>query len=137
MIAIKKTNVIRNGATISTMEGLLLAFMLAPPLSLAPTNPSQVKSFLTSQWRRILSARISLGDFIFAQEVRLGSYSTNPSAVLPPAAIVASKAMRRDPRAEPKHRERVPYVIAQGVPGTCGALLLLRCRSLPFLPQMN
>ena len=69
--------------------------------------------------------------------MRLGSYSTNPSAVLPPAAIVATKAMRRDPRAEPKHRERVPYVIAQGVPGTCGALLLLCGRSLPLLPQMK
>ncbi|TXG65419.1 hypothetical protein EZV62_006694 [Acer yangbiense] len=51
--------------------------------------------------------RISPQDFVFAKEVRLGSYSTRASSSLPPAAIVATKAMRADPRAEPDMR-RVP-----------------------------
>jgi hypothetical protein len=49
-------------------------------------------------------------DFVFCKEVRLGSYSAN-AATLPPAAIVAAKAMAADPRAEPKHGERVPFVV--------------------------
>ena len=78
--------------------------------------PPQVKAYLQRQWGRILSARISLPDFVFAKEVRLGSYSAR-APVLPPAAIVASKAMARDPRAEPRYGERVPYVVVHGEPG--------------------
>lgn len=36
---------------------------------------------------------------------------------MPPSAIVASKAMATDPRAEPKYCERVPYVIVAGPVG--------------------
>ncbi|CAK9870824.1 unnamed protein product [Sphagnum jensenii] len=77
---------------------------------------SQVKQYLQRQWSKILSGRISLHDFIFAKEVRLGTYSARAS-VLPPAAIVASKAMAVDPRAEPRYGERVPYVVVHGEPG--------------------
>ncbi|KAK9735428.1 hypothetical protein RND81_04G205200 [Saponaria officinalis] len=77
---------------------------------------SQVRDFLQRQWSRILSGRISIQDFVFAKEVRLGTYSTKTSC-LPPAAIVASKAMRADPRAEPRYGERVPYVVVHGEPG--------------------
>lgn len=68
------------------------------------------------QWTRILSGRVSLQDFIFAKEVRLGTYSTRTSS-LPPAAIVATKAMRSDPRAEPRYGDRIPYVVVHGEPG--------------------
>jgi hypothetical protein len=40
-------------------------------------------------------------DFVFCKEVRLGSYSAN-APVLPPAAVVAARAMAADPRAEPR-----------------------------------
>jgi hypothetical protein len=50
-------------------------------------------------------------DFVFCKEVRLGSYAPNASS-LPPAAIVAAKAMAADPRAEPRYGERVPYVVS-------------------------
>ena len=40
-------------------------------------------------------------DFIFCKEVRLGTYSAN-AATLPPAAVVAARAMAADPRAEPR-----------------------------------
>ncbi|OAY65298.1 DNA polymerase zeta catalytic subunit, partial [Ananas comosus] len=59
-----------------------------------------VKSYLQRQWTRILSGKVSLQDFIFAKEVRLGTYSSRASS-LPPSAIVATKAMAIDPRAEP------------------------------------
>ncbi|KAH7435487.1 hypothetical protein KP509_06G067000 [Ceratopteris richardii] len=74
---------------------------------------SQVKAYLQRQWRKIISGRISFQDFIFAKEVRLGSYSARAS-VLPPAAIVATKAMALDPRAEPRYGERIPYIVVHG-----------------------
>ena len=77
----------------------------------------QVKQYLQRQWGRILSGRVSLQDFVFAKEVRLGSYSTAATASLPPAAIIAMKAMRADPRREPRYGERVPYVVVNGEPG--------------------
>lgn len=77
---------------------------------------NKVKLYLLRQWKRILSGRVSLQDFVFAKEVRLGTYSTRASS-LPPAAIVAIKAMRTDPRAEPRYAERIPYVVVHGEPG--------------------
>lgn len=77
----------------------------------------KVKAYLQRQWTRILSGRVSLQDFVFAKEVRLGTYSMRTSSSLPPAAIVATKAMRADPRAEPCYGERVPYVVIHGEPG--------------------
>ncbi|XP_039129242.1 DNA polymerase zeta catalytic subunit isoform X3 [Dioscorea cayenensis subsp. rotundata] len=84
-------------------------------------SPSQqvlqrVKSYLERQWTRILAGRVSLQDFVFAKEVRLGTYSTR-AASLPPAAIVATKAMRIDPRAVPHYGERIPYIVIHGEPG--------------------
>lgn len=64
---------------------------------------------------KILSGRVSLADFVFAKEVKLGTYSGKGPA--PPAAIVAAKAMAQDPRAEPRFSERVPYVVVHGAPG--------------------
>ncbi|XP_024966298.1 DNA polymerase zeta catalytic subunit isoform X1 [Cynara cardunculus var. scolymus] len=77
---------------------------------------SKVKSYLLRQWSRILSGRVSVQDFIFAKEVRLGTYSSRVTS-LPPAAIVATKAIRADPRAEPRYAERIPYVVVHGEPG--------------------
>ncbi|KAK7337781.1 hypothetical protein VNO77_18368 [Canavalia gladiata] len=76
----------------------------------------EVKAYLQRQWKRIISGRFSLKDFIFAKEVRLGTYSARISS-LPPAAIVATKAMRVDRRAEPRYAERIPYVVIHGEPG--------------------
>lgn len=79
-------------------------------------NIDEVQSYLRRQWTRILSGRVSLQDFVFAKEVRLGTYSARASS-LPPAAIVATKAMKVDPRAEPRYAERIPYVVVHGEPG--------------------
>ncbi|XP_050223350.1 DNA polymerase zeta catalytic subunit [Mercurialis annua] len=77
-------------------------------------NISEIKGYLQRQWTRILSGRVSLQDFIFAKEVCLGTYSANAGSSLPPAAIVATKAMKADRRAEPRYGERVPYVVIHG-----------------------
>jgi DNA polymerase zeta len=77
-------------------------------------NLSEIKSYLQRQWTKILSERISLRDFIFAKEVRLGSYSDRVPP--PPAALVSLKLMAADPRAEPQYGERVPYVVVAGGP---------------------
>ena len=77
---------------------------------------AQVKEYLERQWHKILANRVSVQDFVFAKEVRLGTYSPK-AAVVPPAAIVAAKAMATDPRAEPRFAERVPYVVVYGERG--------------------
>ncbi|CAD6888345.1 unnamed protein product [Tilletia caries] len=74
-----------------------------------------VKEYCQQQWRKILDGRISIHDFIFAKEVRLGNYSEK--GVPPPGAVVATRKLLMDRRAEPQHAERVPYVISQGAPG--------------------
>ena len=51
-----------------------------------------------------MSGRVSLQDFVFAKEVRLGTYSMKIGS-LPPAAIVATKTMRADPKTEPRYAE--------------------------------
>ncbi|CAM8925363.1 unnamed protein product [Rhodiola kirilowii] len=98
------------GAVAKTMEQSLRLYFEHQDIS-------KVKAYLQRQWKRIISGRVSLQDFIFAKEVRLGTYSTRNSSSLPPAAIVATKAMRVDPRAEPRYGERVPYIVVHGDPG--------------------
>lgn len=85
-------------------------------LLFATRDLSEVKQYLERQWHKILANRVSVQDFVFAKEVRLGTYSPK-AAVVPPAAIVAAKAMATDPRAEPRFAERVPYVVVYGEPG--------------------
>ena len=63
----------------------------------------------------MMEGRVSIQDFTFASEVKLGTYSDSR---LPPAgAVVAARRIQQDPRAEPQYGERVAYVIAQGPPG--------------------
>ncbi|KAH9622617.1 hypothetical protein KSS87_013140 [Heliosperma pusillum] len=97
-------------AVAKTMEKSLRMFFQHQDISL-------VRGFLQRQWSRILTGRVSVQDFVFAKEVRLGTYSSRSSSCLPPAAIVAAKAMKVDPRAEPRYAERVPYVVVHGEPG--------------------
>ncbi|KUF85933.1 DNA polymerase [Phytophthora nicotianae] len=80
----------------------------------ASSDLSKVKAGMEKYWIQILENRVPLKEFIFAKEVRLGTYS-NGSA--PPAALVSVKAMGKDPRAEPRYAERVPYVVINGPPG--------------------
>ena len=78
---------------------------------------SMVKTFLQRQLAKLMAGRLPIRDLMFAKETRLGTYSSAAGVVRPPAAIVAEQMMARDPRAEPKFGERVPYVVVQGEPG--------------------
>ncbi|KAK1947415.1 DNA polymerase zeta catalytic subunit [Phytophthora citrophthora] len=80
----------------------------------ASSDLSKVKEGMEKYWLQILENRIPLKEFIFAKEVRLGTYSTGSA---PPAALVSAKAMGKDPRAGPRYAERVPYVVVNGPPG--------------------
>jgi hypothetical protein len=40
---------------------------------------------------------VSVQDFVFAKEVKLGTYKARPSSI-PPAALIAQRAMAADPR---------------------------------------
>ncbi|KAF3004025.1 DNA polymerase zeta [Curvularia kusanoi] len=83
---------------------------------------SQVKSYFQDQCTKIMQGRISIQDFLFAKEVKLGTYSDRGPP--PPGALIATKRMLADPRTEPQYGERVPYVVITGAPG---ARLIDRC----------
>jgi DNA polymerase zeta len=83
---------------------------------------SQVKSFFQSQCGKIMRGEISIQDFCFAKEVRLGTYSEKGPP--PPGALISARRMLEDPRLEPQYGERVPYVVITGGPQ---ARLIDRC----------
>eukprot|EP00210_Caulerpa_lentillifera_P001997 g1914.t1 len=75
---------------------------------------TQIQSYLEHQWGKIMTGRVNLKDFVFSKEVRVGRYR---SKVLPPAAVVAAEAQRKDPRRAPQSGERIPYLVIYGHPG--------------------
>ena len=83
---------------------------------------SQVKSFFQAQCSKIMRGKVSIQDFCFAREVKLGTYSDKGPP--PPGALISARRMMGDPRLEPQYGERVPYVVITGGPG---ARLIDRC----------
>ncbi|KAK2757346.1 DNA polymerase zeta [Arachnomyces sp. PD_36] len=77
---------------------------------------SRVKSYFQSQCQKIMQGHVSIQDFCFAKEVRLGTYSENGRP--PPGAMISMKKMADDPRQEAQYGERVPYVVIAGAPGS-------------------
>ncbi|OJJ34165.1 hypothetical protein ASPWEDRAFT_173588 [Aspergillus wentii DTO 134E9] len=77
---------------------------------------SLVKSYFQKQCSKILQGTVSIQDFCFAREVRLGTYSER--GLPPPGALISTKKMLEDPRLEPQYGERVPYVVVTGAPGS-------------------
>jgi len=76
---------------------------------------SAIKRFVQKEWQKILQEDVTVQDFIFAKEVKLGSYVPGHE---PPGALLGKKAMETDPRKEPEHGERVPYVVLYGPSGS-------------------
>lgn len=72
-------------------------------------NLSQVKEYVIKQFYKIIFNRVNVKDFCFAKEVRYGTYKNEK--YLPPGAIIAEKAVKKDPRSEPQYRERIPYLV--------------------------
>lgn len=87
-------------------------------------NLSAVKNYIQDQFQKITRGQVSVQDFCFAKEVKLGSYKSDQTA--PPGAVVATKKKALDHRAEPQYRERVSYVVIKGRPGQ-----ILRERCVP------
>ncbi|SCV02514.1 LAME_0H02234g1_1 [Lachancea meyersii CBS 8951] len=87
-------------------------------------NISAVKAYVQDQFQKITRGQVSVQDFCFAREVKLGSYKSDKTA--PPGAVVATKKIAMDHRAEPQYRERVSYVVIKGRPGQ-----ILRERCIP------
>jgi DNA polymerase zeta len=83
---------------------------------------SQVKAFFQAQCAKIMRGKVSIQDFCFAREVRLGTYSEKGPP--PPGALISARKMLEDPRLEPQYGERIPYVVVTGGPG---ARLIDRC----------
>ncbi|KAI1115535.1 DNA polymerase family B [Nemania sp. NC0429] len=83
---------------------------------------SQVKAYFQRQCTKIMRGGVSIQDFCFAREVKLGTYSEKGPP--PPGALISTKKMLQDARAEPQYGERVPYVVVSGAPG---ARLIDRC----------
>ncbi|KAM6535632.1 DNA polymerase zeta [Fusarium falciforme] len=83
---------------------------------------SQIKAYFQKQCQKIMRNNVSVQDFCFAKEVRLGTYSDKGPA--PAGALISTKRMLEDARAEPQYGERVPYVVITGAPG---ARLIDRC----------
>jgi len=83
---------------------------------------SQVKDYFQRQCTKIMRGKVSIQDFCFAKEVKLGTYSDK--GLPPPGALISTRRMLEDPRAEPQYGERVPYVVITGAPG---ARLIDRC----------
>ncbi|KIO08270.1 hypothetical protein M404DRAFT_22870 [Pisolithus tinctorius Marx 270] len=75
---------------------------------------SLVKQYCCRTWSKILRNKVSFQDFIFAKEVRMGTYSERGPP--PPGVAVAARRMLHDPNDEPQYGERVPYIIARGSP---------------------
>ncbi|OJD18693.1 hypothetical protein AJ78_01308 [Emergomyces pasteurianus Ep9510] len=83
---------------------------------------SRVKNYFQKQCAKIMQGKVSIQDFCFAKEVRLGTYSDR--GMPPPGALISAKRMLEDPRTEAQYGERVPYVVISGAPG---ARLIDRC----------
>ena len=83
---------------------------------------SLVKGYFQRQCMKIMRGKVSVQDFCFAREVKLGTYSDRGPP--PPGALISARRMLSDPRAEPQYGERVPYVVVAGAPG---ARLIDRC----------
>ncbi|KAK0210432.1 hypothetical protein DFS33DRAFT_1458357 [Desarmillaria ectypa] len=77
---------------------------------------SKVKDYCCRSWSKLLGNRAAVHDFIFAKEVRMGTYSDQVPP--PPGAAVAARRTLLDPYHEPQYGERVPYVISRGPPDT-------------------
>ncbi|MCJ1385710.1 DNA polymerase zeta [Xylographa soralifera] len=91
---------------------------------------SQVKDYFQAQCAKIMKGKVSIQDFCFAKEVKLGTYSDKGPP--PPGALISTRRMLEDPRAEPQYGERVPYVVIAGAPG---ARLIDRCVAPEVLLQ--
>ncbi|KAI0308195.1 hypothetical protein B0F90DRAFT_1807452 [Multifurca ochricompacta] len=75
---------------------------------------SDVKRYCYRSWSKILENKVSIQDFIFSREVRMGTYSDKVPP--PPGVIVAARRQLEDPNNEAQYGDRISYIIARGAP---------------------
>ena len=73
---------------------------------------SQIKDYILDEFMKILKNKINLQDFLFAKEVRLGTYKNEK--YIPPGARLSMKKIQKDYRSEPQYKERVFYLVRKG-----------------------
>ncbi|KAJ6575123.1 hypothetical protein B0H19DRAFT_1127258 [Mycena capillaripes] len=76
---------------------------------------SEVKDYCYRSWQKLLESKASVQDFIFAKEVKMGTYSDKGAP--PPGAVLAARQAITE-NTEPQYSERVPYVICRGPPNS-------------------
>lgn len=76
---------------------------------------SAVRRYCERQWTKMYANDVSPVHLLLAKEVRIGTYARG---TLPPGAAAAMRAVQHDPASAPHLFERVPYLLAQGAPGT-------------------
>ncbi|TID30346.1 hypothetical protein CANINC_001048 [Pichia inconspicua] len=70
---------------------------------------SLVKDYVIEQLVKIASNRVNVKDFIFAKEVRVGTYKNEK--YIPAGARLSIKRAKDDHRLEPQYKERVMYLV--------------------------
>ncbi|KAF8973932.1 hypothetical protein BDZ97DRAFT_1647924 [Flammula alnicola] len=76
---------------------------------------SEVKDYCCRSWTKLFENKASVQDFIFAKEVRMGTYSDKGPP--PPGVVVAARRMALDPNDEPQYGDRIPYVVVRSTSG--------------------
>ncbi|KAJ7225506.1 hypothetical protein GGX14DRAFT_639250 [Mycena pura] len=81
-------------------------------------NLTEIKDYCYRSWQKLLEGKASVQDFIFAKEVRMGTYRQADEFPFtggppPPGAVLAARQAITE-NAEPQYGERVPYVICRG-----------------------
>ncbi|KIM48192.1 hypothetical protein M413DRAFT_439909 [Hebeloma cylindrosporum] len=76
---------------------------------------SEVKDYCCRSWTTLFENKAPVYDFIFAKEVKMGTYSNKGPP--PPGVVVAARRMVLDPNDEPQYGDRIPYVIVRSTSG--------------------
>jgi hypothetical protein len=76
---------------------------------------SELKRYLYRVFDKMFTGKAMISDFIFAKEVRLGTYRGD---TLPPSAQIAHEKHLKDPDYLPIFKYREPYIVIEGKPGT-------------------
>lgn len=78
-------------------------------------DTEKVKDYVQKQIVKIVNGKVNLKEFIIAKEYRGRDTYDNVKSIA--ACQIANKSLQKDPLSEPLTGERVPYVIAYGMPG--------------------
>ncbi|KAJ7783795.1 hypothetical protein DFH07DRAFT_997017, partial [Mycena maculata] len=76
---------------------------------------SEVKAYCYASWKKLLENKASIQDFIFAKEVKMGTYSDKGP---PPPGVALAARLAMTEGTEVQYGQRLPYVICRGLPNS-------------------